>query len=131
MFDLFQMWALVEALGIVCLPLTVTVFHNLPDRGWAFTKSIGMVLLAFCVWCPLMWLHFLPFSQQFIAGIALIILALNVVSFLRLRHAIAKFVRVNVAYIVTTELVFVGMIFLLGWVRSYGPEIRNFEMFMD
>src|SRR5258708_8046891 len=90
-----------------------------------------MVLIAFCVWCPVMWLHFLPFSQQFIAGIVLMILAVNVVSFLRLRHAIAKFVRVNVAYIVTTELVFVGMIFLLGWVRSYGPEIRNFEMFMD
>src|SRR5438874_885365 len=24
-----------------------------------------------------------------------------------------------------------GMVFLLGWIRSYGPNIQNFEMFMD
>ena len=54
MVELFQMWALVEVLGIICLPLTITVFHNLPDRGWAFSKAIGIAVLAFGVWLPLM-----------------------------------------------------------------------------
>ena len=49
MVELLQMWALVEVFGIICLPLTVTIFHNLPDHGWAFTKAIGIALLAFCV----------------------------------------------------------------------------------
>ena len=77
MLELFQMWALVEALSLLCLPLTMTVFHNLPDRGWAFSKAIGVALLAFCVWLPLMVLHFLPFTQLFIAGVLLILLALQ------------------------------------------------------
>jgi len=53
MVELLQMWALVEVLGIICLPLTVTIFKNLPDRGWACTKVVGIALLAFCVWLPL------------------------------------------------------------------------------
>src|ERR1700687_5798819 len=84
MVELLQMWALVEVLGIICLPLTFTIFKNLPDRGWAFTKIVGMALLAFCVWLPLMTLQFLPFSQLFIAGVLLIILAFNVIGYARL-----------------------------------------------
>ncbi len=131
MFELFQMWAAVEALGLVFLPLTITVFHNLPDRGWAFSKALGLALFAFFVWFPLMTLRFLPFSQFFIAGVALILLACNLLAFLRLRHALAKVIRSNISYIVVTELVFLGMVFLLGWIRSFGPDIRSYEMFMD
>src|SRR5438067_10875635 len=131
MVELIQMWALVEVLGFICLPLTITVFHNLSDRGWAFSKAIGVALLAFCVWLPLMSLHFLPFSPLFIAGVLLILVAFNIIGFLRVRQALLKVVRVNLIYIVACETVFFGMMLLLGWIRSYVPDIRSFEMFMD
>ncbi len=131
MFELFQMWALVEVVGLVCVPLTVTVFHNLPDRGWAFSKALGMAVFAFCVWLPLMCIRSLPFSRLFIAGVALVLLILAFVGMVRVRHAVAKFVRLNVAYIVVTEVIFLGMVYLLGWLRSLGPDIRSYEMFMD
>ena len=131
MFDLLQMWALVEVLGFICLPLTITVFHNLPDRGWAFSKAIGIALLAFCVWLPLMYFHVLPYSQLFIAGVFLVILAFSLLGFARTRHTILKLVRVNFIYIVASEIVFLGMVFLLGWIRSYVPDIHSFEMYMD
>src|SRR6266516_697066 len=131
MFELLQMWALVEVLGFICLPLTVTVFHNLPDRGWAFSKAISLALLAFCAWLPLMYFHVLPFSQVFIAGVLLVILAFSLIGFARTRQVILKLVRVNFIYIVASEIVFLGMVFLLGWIRSYVPDIHSFEMFMD
>src|SRR3989441_6447893 len=131
MVELIQMWALVEVLGFIFLPLTITVFHNLPDRGWAFSKAIGISLLAFCVWLPLMCLHFLPFSVFFIVGVLLILVAFNIIGFLRVRQALLKVVRVNLIYIVACETVFFGMMLLLGWIRSYVPDIRSFEMFMD
>src|SRR5258706_10952495 len=131
MVELLQMWALVEVLGIICLPLTITVFHNLPDRGWAFTKAIGMALLAFCVWLPLMYLQSLPFSQLFIFGVLLILIALNLIGFIRVWRTLLQFVRSNISYIIVCEVVFLGMVFLLGWIRSYGPDIRINEMFMD
>src|SRR5438552_11928902 len=118
-------------LGFVCLPLTNSLFPKLPDRVWAFSKAIGTAVLAFCVWLPLMCLSVLPFSQFFIAGIFLLLLAGNIIGFLKVRQTIAKVVRVNVPYILISEAVFAGMMFLLGWIRSFVPDIRSFEMFMD
>ncbi len=131
MLQLLQMWAIMEVLGIVFLPLTITVFQNLPDRGWAFSKAIGLAVLAFGVWLPLMTLQFLPFSQIFIAGVLLILLALNILGFLRVRKTLVGLVRSHLLYIICAELIFLGMVFLLGWLRSYTPDIRSFEMFMD
>ncbi len=131
MFELFEIWALVEILGVMCLPLTFSVFHNLPDRGWAFSKALGMVLLAFCVWLPLMCVPVLPFSQLFIGGITLFLFAGSSLGFVHQRRTIAKMVRQNGVYILAVESLFLGMVFLLGWVRSFGPDIRSFEMFMD
>src|SRR5438876_5458494 len=117
MFQLLQMWAMIEVLGLVCLPLTITVFHNLPDRGWAFNKTLALALFAFCVWFPLMCLQFLPFSQLFIAGVAFLLLACNLLAFLRVRHELLKVIRSNLTYIIVTEVIFLGMVFLLVWVR--------------
>jgi uncharacterized membrane protein len=131
MLELFEMWALLEVLGIIFLPLTVTVFHNLPDRGWAFSKALALAALAFCVWLPLMCFQSLPFSQFFILGVLLLLVALNLLGYLRVYKTVLQFLRSHSFYIVCVELVFLGMVFLLGWLRSYSPDIRNFEMFMD
>ena len=131
MFELLQMWALVEVLGILCLPLTITVFHNMADRGWAFTKAIAIALLAFCVWLPLMCVQVLPFSRLFIAAVLLILCAFSIFGFMREWRSLIQLVRAHILYIFVCEAVFLGMVFLLGWIRSYGPNIQNFEMFMD
>lgn len=131
MLELLQMWAIMEVLGIIFLPLAVTIFHNLPDRGWAFSKAIGLSVLAFAVWLPLMCLQFLPFSQFFILGVFLFLCVLNVLGFLRIRKKIFELVKAHYIYIFCVELIFFGMVFLLGWLRSFGPDISNFEMYMD
>src|SRR5437899_7024746 len=131
MAELLQMWAMVEVLGFICMPLTITVFHNLPDRGWAFSKAIGIALLAFCVWLPLMYVQVLPFSQLFIAVVLCILCAFSIFGFIRVRRALVELVRAHIFYIIVCEVIFLGMVFLLGWIRSYGPNIQNFEMFMD
>jgi len=95
MFELFQMWALVEILGLICLPLTLIVFRNLPDRGWAFSKTLGMALFAFCVWLPLMTFQLLPFNQLMLAGVALVLLACSLLGMLKMRLALLKFIRLN------------------------------------
>ncbi len=131
MLELLQIWLVVEVLGLVCFPLTFVVFHNLPDRGWAFSKTLGLVVFTFCVWCPLMWLPFLPFTRLALVAVALILLVLSLLLFLRMRQPIQEMVQLNIPYVLFTEILFLGMVFLLGWVRSFGPEINGWEMFMD
>src|SRR5258707_2018570 len=90
-----------------------------------------MALLAFCVWLPLMIIQVLPFSQLFISGVLLILVACCIIGFIRVWPTFTKLVRANLFYIVICEAIFLGMVFLLGWIRSYGPDIHSFEMFMD
>jgi Chlor_Arch_YYY domain len=130
-FELFEMWALVEIIGLIFLPLTTTVFSHVPDRGWAWSKALGLAVLAICIWLPLMVLHFLTFDRLFIAGILLFLLALNVIALPRTYRTIVQILKANTVYIVITECVFLAMVFVLGYIRSYDPDIHSFEMFMD
>ncbi len=131
MVELLQMWALVEVLGIVCLPLTFTVFRNLPDRGWAFSKALSIVITAFAVWLPLVCLHFLAFNQLFVAGIVLMLVACGVFGWIQMHCTIVEIWQRNRPYVIATEIVFTGMLLLLGWLRTFKPDIHGFEMFMD
>src|SRR5258707_39132 len=46
-------WLLViELLGLVSFPLAALVFRGLYDRGWGFSKLLGMLLLAYLTWLP-------------------------------------------------------------------------------
>ena len=131
MLELLQMWALIEVIGLVGFPLALMVFHNLPDRGWAFSKSLGAIVFVFCAWCPLIWLRFLPYSQLFLLGVLCILAALALFGWGKTYHEVRKVFRTNLGYVIATEVIFLGMMCLLGWVRSFGPEIRGWEMFMD
>ncbi len=131
MIELLQMWALGEVLGVICLPLAFTVFRNLPDRGWAFSKALSIIILAFAVWLPLMCVHFLPFSRLFIVGVVLILAGCGGFGFIYTYRAIAEVWHRNRWYVIATEIVFAGMLLLLGWLRTFKADIRGFEMFMD
>jgi Uncharacterized membrane protein len=131
LFELVKMWALVEALGLLCLPLTVTVFHNLPDRGWSLSKSLGMVIFTFVVWFPLMCFRTLPYSQLFLWGVALVLTGASIVGFWLTQRTVRKVVRRNLSYVLLTEIVFLGMVALLGFLRQFRPDIRSWETFMD
>ena len=125
------MWAVVEVLGLLCLPLTVMVFHNLPDRGWAFSKALGLTVFAFVVWLPLMYFQMLPYSQSFLLGIALLLVAASIMGFLYTYDSVMKVIRGNKLYVIVAELTFLLMVLLLGMMRQFRPDIRSWETFMD
>ena len=131
MFELFEMWALVEVIGLIFLPLTTTVFRHMPDRGWAWSKALGLAIVAICIWLPLMVLHFLTFDRLFILGVLLLLFALNMIALTRTYGTIVQILKSNVLYIVTTECIFLVMVGILGYIRSYTPNIFSFEMYMD
>ena len=131
MFELVKMWALIEALGLLFLPLTMTVFHNLSDRGWAFSKSLGMTIFTFAVWLPLMCFHTLPYNRPFLWGVALVLIGASIGGFWLTRHTVRKVVKLNLSYIILTEIVFLVMVALMGFLRQFRPDIRSWETFMD
>ena len=73
----FLWWLAVELVGIASLPLTALVFARLPDRGWALAKPLGILVLGWLVWFPLIVFSALPYSGAWIAGTFLAFAAAN------------------------------------------------------
>ncbi len=140
MGDAWLWWFFIQMLGLVCLPLTFSVFANLPDRGWALAKSLGVLCFCFLVWFPLALPAglssalsglSLPYSQGVILVFLLIFVALNGF-LLRYRwRQIVQFARRQAGYIALSEGLFAGAFALLIWLRSFTPEIYGTEKPMD
>ncbi|HEV2238744.1 MAG TPA: DUF2298 domain-containing protein [Ktedonobacterales bacterium] len=133
MSALFTWWLVAEALGIVVLPLTVTVFANLPDRGWGLARPLGLLLLGWLVWFPLSVVTALPFNRAWIIG-TLLALALGNAALLRApktRAALVHLLTRERGYLLASEGVFAGSLALMGWVRSFTPAVVDTEKYMD
>lgn len=51
MISQFLSWYLiVQLITLLALPLTASLFRHLPDRGYAFAKSLGILLVALFLW---------------------------------------------------------------------------------
>ncbi len=137
MGDAWLWWFFIQMLGLVCLPLTLSVFANLPDRGWALAKSLGVLSFCFLVWFPLTLPSVLPgglalpYSRGSIVVLLLLLGAFNG-WLLRYRwYDIVRFVRRQVGYVVLCEALFAGAYALLIWLRSFTPEVSGTEKPMD
>ena len=61
MVEAIVWWVMLEVLGLAALPLAWTVLRRLPDRGYAFAKSLGVVLLGYLMWLSAI-LQLAPFA---------------------------------------------------------------------
>ncbi|HEY7347291.1 MAG TPA: DUF2298 domain-containing protein [Ktedonobacterales bacterium] len=140
MSDAWLWWLFIQMLGLACLPLTFSVFANLPDRGWALSKTLGTLGFCFLVWFPLtlpsvlpgaLSALALPYARGTLLVFLLLLLALNG-WLLRYRwREIARVARRHTGYILLCEALFAGAFALLIWIRSFIPDIYGTEKFMD
>ena len=43
-------WLLLQLFGLVGLPLAFRLLGNLPDRGYAFARPLGLLLTGYLLW---------------------------------------------------------------------------------
>src|SRR5687767_3656143 len=70
MRDIFIWWLTAQAFGLAGLPLTRFLFRALPDRGYAFGKSLGLLLSGYLAWLLAM-LGLAPFGRGLLVICAL------------------------------------------------------------
>ncbi len=130
----FVWWLAVELVGLASLPLAVTVFARLPDRGWALAKPLGVLVLGWLVWLPLISIQALPYSPAWIILTFVIYVAANAALLLRVsavRHRLRDLVTRARGYILLTELLFAAAFAAFAWFRSFTPAVVDTEKFMD
>jgi YYY domain-containing protein len=50
MIQILVWWLIMQILGLLALPTTMRIFRWLPDRGYAFSKALGLLLVTYFLW---------------------------------------------------------------------------------
>ena len=127
----FIAWTLtVEALGLIALPATFVLFARLPYGGYAFTKTLGILLFSFLVWIVGL-TGIIPLNRAWVSGMAVILLAGSLIAVRDRIPEFLEYVKTHRWTIVIVDLVFVGTLVLWAVVRSHNPSISHTEQPMD
>ena len=125
-------WFIIEILGLAVLPLTYRLFKNLPDRGYAFAKPLGILLTSYVLWIGASF----GFLRNSWGGIVFSILAAAVGSWWfysrgNREAGLASFLRGNRRMVIANEALFALAFVLFALFRAYNPEIMGTEKPME
>jgi YYY domain-containing protein len=123
-------WLAIEVLGLAAFPIAFSFFNRLPDRGYAFGKALGLLLVGYSLWIGAI-LGVLPNSR---GSIVFLVVLLFVVSFAvagRHREEIAAFLRTEWGYVLLVEALFAAALATAMFLRSYVSDIASTEKPMD
>ena len=116
-------WLLiVQGLALLALPLTFWLMRPLADRGYIFSKAIGILLVAVLVWL-LASLQWVSFSPRAIALAALLLAAASAIVMINWRGEIVEFLRRRWSVLVIGELVFLAAFFAFVGLRMANPDL--------
>jgi YYY domain-containing protein len=127
----FLWWLItVEAIGLAAFPLSYYLLRRLPDRGFSFSKPLGILVLGYAGWI-LSVLHLVPSVRLSLIAMLLLMAAVSVAIVVKKRDELAAFIRAERRTLILAEAIF--LVFLVGWAlfRAYDPAIDHTEQPMD
>ena len=126
MDDLLRWWLAVELIGLAALPFAFRFLAFLPDRGVAFAKPLGLLLVAYVVWLGA-FASVLPFTGGSVAFVVAALAAAGLWLAGRDRTALMQHVAESWRYWLVAETVF--LLFFAGFaaLRAWSPEIVGTE----
>lgn len=124
-----QWWSVLLLLGIGFLPVTILIFDKFFDKGYLFSKIIGIIITSYAVFLFGV-LHILPFSAitayvifAFIACVFYAFLPQKWKVFYALQHKWKVFI--------FEEILFACALFAWAFIHAFQPDINGLEKFMD
>ena len=113
---------LVQLIYLMSLPFSFFIFRWLPDRGLILARPLGLLVIAWITWVGSsygLW----DFSS---GNIWILILILSAISFVLTwcnRLKILAFIRQNLRYLITAELIFLTAFFVFLIIRAANPDL--------
>jgi YYY domain-containing protein len=141
-----ELFAVIEAVGLVAAPLTGLLLGRLPGAGLGLSKIVGLLLVTWLVWMAAS-LHVVAYGVPLIVGVLALVAVLGLLAAARLRGLAARLEMGRGRRIVRLALpredpvrrrLFLGgeavfaVTYALGvLLASYAPDIWNTEKPMD
>jgi len=129
-FDAFVWLFAVELLGLLAFPLTFTLLHRLPDRGFTVTKPLALILFSYALWV-LGLTQLIPNTRFTIFGILAVCAVVSAVVLKSQAHRIVAFFKEEWRFLAASEAVFLLFFVLWAVITSESPSISHTEKPMD
>ena len=145
-----KIWLSLFIVGLVFFPLTASIMKNFKDRGWLFSKIIGICISAWTIWF-ISSLKILPYTTLISYIVIFIYAIVNFFIivfkykkepfkfkkiFLIIKSSLKEFCNnidsKLIKQIIISELIFIIVFAFWSYIKGFHPEINNStEQFMD
>jgi YYY domain-containing protein len=122
MTEAITWWLAIELIGLAAFPVAFAFFRFLPDRGYSFSKILGLLLLGYALWIGAM-VGIIPNSRWSIILILALMAGASLLVGSRHRHEIVSFVKARWSLVLFAEALFGAAFFIAALLRSYSPDI--------
>lgn len=126
-FNVFIWWSYLLVIGLAFFPLSNALFRNFFDKGYIFSKSLGLCVLTYIVYIGGTF-HILPFQRLSIFLVLILVLFLDIYLLKKGRIRLS-FNRIKV--ILFQEGLFLVSLLTWSYIKSFQPDIHGLEKFMD
>ncbi|HYK09102.1 MAG TPA: DUF2298 domain-containing protein [Candidatus Eisenbacteria bacterium] len=123
-----QWWIIIFILGSIALPFASKLFASFFDKGYTFSKTIGIVAVSYCA-LVLGTMHILPFTTLSLSGITFVLAGVSLLFFIRLKTF--SVVKSHWKIFLFEEVLFFACLFFWAFIKSFQPDIHGLEKFMD
>ena len=114
--------AVVQVAALIAFPLSFYVFRPLADRGWLFSKGLGLLLIGLIVWL-LSSLELMPFTRMTVYAGAGALFAVNAAILALKFGEIWDFFKMRWRVILTAEFIFLAAFAAFILVRMANPDL--------
>lgn len=131
-----QWWSVFVLLSFAVLPLTAILFTPFFDRGYIFSKTLGLMLLSYLA-LVLGIAKVLPFTTSHLFLLVVIIAGCNYAGLFLLgrknlaRSNLIPFIQKYGKFFLLEEILFFLALLFLAYIRSFSPDIHGLEKYMD
>src|ERR1035437_3303494 len=124
-------WFLVFlAIGVAFLPVTFSLFKDFKDKGYIFSKIIGLAFITYFIFI-IGSLKLAKFSEELVYFSLFLFFIINYLIFIYKKGHLLPIIKSKIGIFVIEEIIFLIMLLFWSTIRSNAPDIHGLEKFMD
>lgn len=127
-FYVISWWLIWLTISIIFLPITFLLFKSFFDKGYAFSKILGIMLISYSVWL-IASIKIIPFNYFLICSSILVFLIIN--GIILIKNNLLSNIKNHLKIFIFEELLFLIAFLFWSFIKAYEPSIHGLEKFMD
>jgi len=130
MLSVLVWWLAAVAVGLVATPIALWIFRNLPDRGYAFARPLGLIVTGYLFWLGGS-AGLLHNTRVAIVFVMLLVALLSGYLVRRKMVDLRQFWAERRRTVIVTEALFLLALSVFAAYRAYNPDISGTEKPME